>query len=356
MFNVQQFGAKGDGVTDDSLFIQKAIDSLPHDGGIITIPAGIYRIYTTLTLRKRQTRLIGESYHNTMLIPAMTCVNTISIQASDCEVGNLNIRSLGVGIEVRGAGLANICNNLFLSQNLGTAILFDDRKPDSDEISPGSYVHRVEGNYFGRSGYVFKNCIRTIGSINACKILNNHFLADDPVVWERGGGNTFSGNLFQSLSGNYGSGNGVGTALNLGEEALITGNYFERYEKILREGVPHQFDGNHNDHNICWEPEVTFVEGNMINITRKVHYLNGNGQHRRNCLLSDGLRDGQRVLLIGYTWSVELNPNAAQFGTGGVPTFGNSSGQVQTMELVWLGRTDQLGKGMWYEVSRTVRG
>ena len=43
--NVREFGAKGDNVTDDTLFIQCAINACPK-GGRVWIPAGDYRITT----------------------------------------------------------------------------------------------------------------------------------------------------------------------------------------------------------------------------------------------------------------------------------------------------------------------
>ena len=42
--NVKDFGAKGDGETNDTAFIQCAINACPK-GGRVYIPAGVYRIY-----------------------------------------------------------------------------------------------------------------------------------------------------------------------------------------------------------------------------------------------------------------------------------------------------------------------
>lgn len=52
------FGAKGDGVTDDTAAIQKALDSLTH-GGIVNLPAGRYLISAALTV-PGGTTLLGE--------------------------------------------------------------------------------------------------------------------------------------------------------------------------------------------------------------------------------------------------------------------------------------------------------
>lgn len=46
--NVKEAGAKGDGVADDTPFIQKAIDALAEEGGTIFFPEGRYRITKTL--------------------------------------------------------------------------------------------------------------------------------------------------------------------------------------------------------------------------------------------------------------------------------------------------------------------
>jgi len=104
---------------------------------------------------------------------------------------------------------------------------------------------------------------------------------------------------------------------------------------------------------------VSFVKHNnvTIHVTHRVHYLHGNGSHRTGCRLSNGVCDGQRVTLIGYTWGVALDGSASnvEFGSAGVPNFSGASGAVQAMELVWLGAREQVGDGKWYEVSRTMR-
>jgi len=71
MVSVKDFGAKGDGATDDSATIQKAIDETAADGRTVFIPGGVYMIGTTLSLRNNLT-LRGASRAATTLRLAPT--------------------------------------------------------------------------------------------------------------------------------------------------------------------------------------------------------------------------------------------------------------------------------------------
>jgi len=48
--NVKDYGAKGDGVTDDAAAIQACIDAVPAEGGTVYFPAGKYNVGTKLTV------------------------------------------------------------------------------------------------------------------------------------------------------------------------------------------------------------------------------------------------------------------------------------------------------------------
>jgi len=58
--NVRDFGAKGDGVADDTAAIQRALDAGQGNASAIHLPAGKYRITATLLVRDGST-LIGEA-------------------------------------------------------------------------------------------------------------------------------------------------------------------------------------------------------------------------------------------------------------------------------------------------------
>lgn len=64
--NVTDYGAKGDGVTDDTDAIQAAIDSA-ENGGIIEIPRGTYPV-RGLKIKKHGTAITGEARYGTRLV------------------------------------------------------------------------------------------------------------------------------------------------------------------------------------------------------------------------------------------------------------------------------------------------
>ena len=71
--NVKTFGAKGDGVTDDTLAIQNTIDSLKLTGGTVFFPKGIYRTNASINLYSN-IKLKGDGWTNTFIKPLNTAV------------------------------------------------------------------------------------------------------------------------------------------------------------------------------------------------------------------------------------------------------------------------------------------
>jgi len=61
--SVKDFGAKGDGVSDDRAAIQAAIDALSPHGGILRIPRGTYIVSDSLKITK-PIRLIGDGFYS----------------------------------------------------------------------------------------------------------------------------------------------------------------------------------------------------------------------------------------------------------------------------------------------------
>ncbi len=58
-FNVRDFGATGNGTTDDTVAIQNAIDSIPSSGGILFFPGGRYKVTSTLNIQNKCVSIQG---------------------------------------------------------------------------------------------------------------------------------------------------------------------------------------------------------------------------------------------------------------------------------------------------------
>jgi len=153
--NVKWFGAVGDGITDDTVAIQNAIDTRN-----IFIPDGTYNITNTIIVSKYGTNIVGES-NNVHLttssdITVMKLVGTSS-PAYKCnfiiknfsilkigddasrgnsvglmlerialfELNNIRIENFNYGIEFKGALIFKAVNLYILNNNYGSMITYD---------------------------------------------------------------------------------------------------------------------------------------------------------------------------------------------------------------------------------------
>lgn len=151
--NAKHYGAVGDGVTDDTLAIQRAIDSIPPNdaaegtGGIVYFPIGIYKITGPLFVTNRsnlELRGIGfsGSYNATDYGATLKPTGTFTtITFSNC------VAPVVRGIQIRGGGTA-----LFFTGSLGFRVLEANLRENQVGIE-------ATGN--------------GVGIINKCLILDN---------------------------------------------------------------------------------------------------------------------------------------------------------------------------------------
>jgi len=136
--NVKDYGAKGDGVTDDTVAIQNAIAVVPAAGGIVFFPAGTYRVTSTLTInRKRALTLVGSGRGETAagaILKANITAPLLHIAQRGNTAFEIAIKSLvlfqegsGETIKVGPGSNADITFENIYATNAGsgTTILFD---------------------------------------------------------------------------------------------------------------------------------------------------------------------------------------------------------------------------------------
>lgn len=87
--NVRDFGATGDGTTDDTVNIQKAINALSATGGgIVDFPAGTYRTTSALVVTLKNTTFRGAGLFKTNIFYDATSGAAVRINAFQADVSN----------------------------------------------------------------------------------------------------------------------------------------------------------------------------------------------------------------------------------------------------------------------------
>ena len=112
-YNVKDYGARGDGVTNDTSTIQAAINALPSAGGVLYFPAGTYIVkapaaetYSILQLKQKQTRVFGGGVGISTIKVADNCPTFIWLMSGSRTGTDLT------GLEVCGLTFDhNIANN-----------------------------------------------------------------------------------------------------------------------------------------------------------------------------------------------------------------------------------------------------
>lgn len=75
IYNVRTYGAKGDGIADDSAAVASAIEAMPDDGGVLKFPPGTYFLGTTITINKTIT-IEGSGYSSVITGTASPLITT----------------------------------------------------------------------------------------------------------------------------------------------------------------------------------------------------------------------------------------------------------------------------------------
>jgi hypothetical protein len=170
IYNVREFGAKGDGKTVDTAAVQAAIDACHRDqGGVVLVPAGDF-VVGTLTLRSNLTlrlaaqgRLLGsdkaEDYHAGEGVPPGNG-NKVLLSAADCQ--NIIIEGPGT-IDGRG-------RTFFTGKGDGTSPQAV-RNQDKDSVKPN--VDRPHLVIFSRCENIrMKDVFLTESGYHCVRILN----------------------------------------------------------------------------------------------------------------------------------------------------------------------------------------
>jgi hypothetical protein len=92
--NVKDFGAKGDGVTDDTAAIQAAINSVGSAGATIFFPTGTYLISSAITVLKDQILFTGSQAHSVTIQQSSTTQNAFTVGNASEQTFNITFNGI----------------------------------------------------------------------------------------------------------------------------------------------------------------------------------------------------------------------------------------------------------------------
>ena len=170
MVSVLDFGAAGDGIQDDTAYIQAALDAISSTGGEIYLPRGTYKITSTLTWGNG-TKIVGCGYDSLIKGESLTVPLLQSKGGSTSRRYRLHIEDLGIdnvsraatggiGCDLRNATDCVVRNVFFYNVDTGVQHFADG--------GLGCYYNTL-------SECVFSNC--NIGAIYATLANENRNIA-----------------------------------------------------------------------------------------------------------------------------------------------------------------------------------
>ncbi len=233
--NVSEFGVKGDGKTDDSANIQRALNSI-KDNGAIFFPKGKY-IMTRTIIIPSYIRIMGESKRSTILF----------YQGSDKAFASGD-RSGKSGKYGNGSYHITIEDIAFQGRDMGTGLYITSRYLSANNVEISHFGVGIDAQYCWTNKFynvsIFYNMIGFKGGsfLNANSFVNCIFSAGEKaVIFDQGWNISFIGCQFENhqeacFSFNDDTPDAV---WNLS----INGCYFENNGKVIDSGQNCSFYG-----------------------------------------------------------------------------------------------------------------
>jgi len=181
-FNVKAYGAKGDGVTDDTASVNAALTAAATSGGIVYFPQGTYKISNTLTISDGVKVELAPGTINASVLPVFKMGNKTTLEGSGMRgatriVTNLTngavIQSINPAIAYEGIAIRDLNIDNTSASNSG-AIGIDFRGVGISEVRNVRIDHVEKAIHIGgdvNGGYY--NHFYNVQIINA--VIGVHF-------------------------------------------------------------------------------------------------------------------------------------------------------------------------------------
>ena len=188
VFDVSGYGAKADGVVDDTAAIQKAIDDAAKSSGVVQLNAGKYRITGTLKIEASSVRLRGLGVGITTVIADGVDFHAVTVGSDSKEVQYVGVSDFSIDRPKQAnADVANV----FIVRSRYSSI--DNMRIDNggDGIFVGSKTAPDITGCISITRIWMGGCRRDLVVANAADVTVNHMYAGftDTGVYLTGGAN-----------------------------------------------------------------------------------------------------------------------------------------------------------------------
>ncbi len=166
MISVLSYGAVGNGIADDTTAIRNAIAAVGATGGMVSFPAGTYKISGTLTISSANVTLVGEGIGATRIVSTSTTGDLIKFFATPSFTGGgvkdmtldfSGTATAGAAIRIDGQRLISLENLWILRPFQGVVLEGDNRTCRLRNVDISDHL----GNAFtvnGGGNQYFDNC------------------------------------------------------------------------------------------------------------------------------------------------------------------------------------------------------
>lgn len=163
MISVLSYGAVGNGIADDTTAIRNAIAALGTTGGMVSFPAGTYKITGTLTISSANVTLVGEGIGATRIISTNTTGDMIKFFAAPSFTGGgvremtldfIGTATAGAAIRIDGQRSISLENLWIINPFQGVVLQGDNRACRLRNIDISDHLDTAFGINGGGNQYL----------------------------------------------------------------------------------------------------------------------------------------------------------------------------------------------------------
>lgn len=338
--NVKDFGAVGDGATDNTITIQAAIDATP-DNGVLIIPEGDYKISADLLVTS-PIRIIGRSNKSNVYWDQGVSIFGFNCTASDISIESLSIGTdytrpsgkpvgvtLGAAVRIADGGYNNISLKQCNISGLNTGFMFVDGSNDIiiDDCT-FSNLHHGTDSYVGGYGIVLQACQNT--NITNCTFNNTInrrgiYLSTNNSPSQESLNHRVTNNMFYGRTGgssDYSSGYEIHVKVRASSSVVISGNTFDG-------GLGGVYGEEATEHNIGNSPQHVSITGNTFknfNVfnesTSVITCMNRPAKIKKWTIAGNTIENcASRFILLADTEDMVISGNTVEIVSGENPTY-----------------------------------